>query len=301
MTPLNQRLARPGRLVIPLFAGVLVALLLGAAVITAGLTALARGDGSAADGPVSGLPAAATSAAVLGAGSCVTSAPFTPRQLREPAYQPVIAATTLDAAQPARRRLRALAGAVAASACDRAAGAYVYVQFREWVIAGTAATGASVRQYEHWLAADGSGRSSGITIRVPADENPLTDEMFPPGAGPVDPAPPAADAGILAAPLNSFDASAPGPQSRLRALAGVNQWKAPERDVSAASIAALRPSDRHTCHTCHGVSDRAGRPGHAIAAVGDDSGSRDLILPDPRAGELLASVAHPHTASVRQR
>jgi hypothetical protein len=47
MTPLNQRLARRGRLVLPLLASVLVALLLGAAVIIPRLTASPRSDGAA--------------------------------------------------------------------------------------------------------------------------------------------------------------------------------------------------------------------------------------------------------------
>lgn len=291
MTPLNHRPARRGRRVVPLLAGVLVAVLLGAALIIARLTASARSDGTAAEDTVFGLPAAATSAAAPGRGSCVTPTPYTPRQLRELAHQPVIAPTTLGAAQPARPRLRALAQAVTASACDRADGPYAYVQLREWAIGNTAATGTAVLQYEHWLAADGSGRSTSVTTRVPADENPPTDETFPPGAGLVDPAPLSDDPGILAARLNSIDAFARGPQSVLRALAEVNQWMAPGRDVRATALTVLADTDRLTYHGT--VTDRAGRPGLAIAALSNNGGTRDLILLDPHTGELLA---HEHTA-----
>jgi len=89
MTPLNQRLARRGRLVVPLLAAVLVSVLLGAAVLIPTITASARSDSTAADDTVFGLPATATSATAPGPSSCVTSAPLTPRQLRQLAHRPV--------------------------------------------------------------------------------------------------------------------------------------------------------------------------------------------------------------------
>jgi len=292
MTPLDQHQARRGRRTLPVLASLGVTLLLGGAASTvARRSASAHSGNTAAIDEVIGQPTADSSTAAPGAGTCATPNPLTPRQLRELAHQPVIAPTTPDTTRPARPQLRALAKAVTTSACDRAEGAYAYVQIRQWVISNTATTGTALLQYQHWLAADGSGRSTSSTTREPADENPPTDETFPPGASPVDPAPLNNDPAILAARLDSINPFALGPQSPLHVLAELNQWQTPGRHVQAAAVAVLR--DTHGL-TYHGVvTDRAGRPGIAIAASSHNGATRDLIILDPHTGELLA---YEHTA-----
>jgi hypothetical protein len=323
MTSLSKRRTRRGRVVLPAVACVGVAVLLGAAVITDRFATFTSASTNAADDQVFGPPVSASTAGMSGTGSCVSPIPLTPRQLRALAHQPVIAPMTLGATQPARPRLRALATAVTSSACDRADGAYAYVQLREWVIANTAATGTAVLQYEHWLAADGSGRSTSVTTRMPADENRPTDETFPPGASLVNPAPLDDDPAILAARLGRTNAFALGPQSVLRALADISQWQAPGRNVRAAALAVLADTDGLTYHGA--VTDRACRTGAAISAASDNGATRDLIILDVRTGALLAHehaamrdpgalgittptvvtytlyAAHAHTATVQQR
>lgn len=323
MNSLSERRTRRGRLVLPAVACAGVAVLLGAAVLTGRLATFTGAGGGAADDQVFGPPVSASAAGMSGPGSCVSPIPLTPRQLRELAHQPVIAPMTLGAAQPARPRLRALANAVTSSACDRTDGAYAYVQLREWVIANTPATGTAVLQYEHWLAADGSGRSISVTTRTPAAENPPTDETFPPGASLVNPAPLDDNPAILTTRLNSTSAFALGPQSGLRALADISQWHAPVRNVRAAVLAILADTDGLIDHGA--VTDRAGRTGAAIAAFSDNGGTRDVIIVDTRTGALLAHeqtamrdpgalgiteptvvtytlyAAHAHTATVQQR
>jgi hypothetical protein len=118
-----------------------------------------------------------------------------------------------------------------------------------------------------------------------------TDDTFPPGASLVDPTPLSTDPGILAHRLDSIDKLALGPQSALRALAEVNQWQVPGREVRAAAVAVLRDTDGLAYHGT--VTDRAGRPGIAVAATSDNGGTRDLVILDPHTGELLA---YEHTA-----
>jgi hypothetical protein len=88
--------------------------------------------------------------------------------------------------------------------------------------------------------------------------------------------------------LDSIDAFALGPQSALRALADVDQWQTPGRDVHAAAVAVLRDTDGLTYHGT--VIDR---PGIAIAVSSNNGAARDLIILDPHTGDLLA---HGHTA-----
>ncbi len=324
MTPLKERPARQGRVVLPAVACVGVAVLLGAAVITPRLTVFtgsASGVSGAADDQVFGPPAAA---GAFGTGSCVPPTPLTPRQPRQPMIAPIM----LEAARPARPALRALAASVTAGACDRADGRYNYVQTRQWALDGaahdrTSDLRSSLLQYEHWLAADGSGRSIGVTARTPADENPLTDDTFAVGESLVDPAPLDKDPEILAARLDHIQPFTAGPQSVLRALADISQWQAPGRNVRAAVLTVLGDTDGLTYHGT--VTDRAGRRGAAISAVSDNGGTRELIIIDPRTGILLAHeqaamrepgalgitaptvlsytlyVAHAHTATVQQR
>ncbi|WP_125809616.1 hypothetical protein [Actinoplanes sp. ATCC 53533] len=322
MTSLSRRCTRRGRVLLPAVACVGVAVLLGAAVITARLATFTAVGNDAADDQVYGPQASTSAADASGTGSCVPE-PAHPRQLHEWAHQPVIAPMTLGAAQPARPRLRALTTAVTSSTCERADGAYAYVQLREWVIANTAATGTAVLQYEHWLTADGSGRSTSVTTRMPVDENRPTDETFPPDASLVNPTPLDDDPAIPAAHLDSTNAFALGPQSVLRALADISQWQAPRRNVRAAALAVLADTDGLRYHGA--VTDRAGRTGAAISAASDNGGTRDLIIVDTRTGALLAHeqtamrdpgalgitaptvvtytlyAAHAHTATVQQR
>lgn len=290
MNPLTPSPVRRGRRTLALIAVGLVVLLLTAAGVVARLTTSPARDGTTAEDTVFGLPVVA-SAAVPGTHPCGTPNPLTLRQLRDLTRQPVIAPARLAAAQPARPWLRALAKAIATSPCDLVQGAYAYVQTREWVIAKPGAAGTALLQDEHWLAADGSGRSTSVTTRLPAVENPPTDETFPAGASFVDSAPLDADPGALATRLDSITPFASGPQAVLRALADVNQWQAPGRDVRAAAVTVLADADGLSYHGF--VTDRAGRPGIAVAALSANGASRDLILLDPHTGDLLA---HEHTA-----
>ncbi|GAA0547129.1 hypothetical protein GCM10010172_31110 [Paractinoplanes ferrugineus] len=260
-------------------------------------------------------------------GACTPPDPLTPRQLREAARAPVVAPAPLGTARPAAAPLRALAKSITAGACDTS-GRYDYVQMRQWVIDTRAAGGratltTALLQYEHWLAADGSGRAIAVTTRTPAAENPPTDDIYPPGASPVTPGPMPADARLAHDRLNSITALAAGPHAALQAVADLNQWQVPGRAARAALLNVLADTDSLTYHGT--VTDRAGRPGFAVAATSNNGASRDLLLIDPTSGNLLAHeqtalrdpgklgitaptvlsytlyVAQDHTATVQQR
>jgi hypothetical protein len=299
---------------------VLVPLAAGVAVtsITSSAQPAAPGNGAVA------LPPASTPA---GPGTCPPPNPLTLQQLREVADQPAIAPTPLGPARSGGAALEALADSVGGATCtsnDR----YAYVQLREWV-ADTRTSGGrtsltpAVLQYQHWLAADGSGRAIAVTTRTPADQNPPTDDTYPPSASPVTPVTLPAEPGLPADWLDSITPSAAGPQAALRAIADIYQWQAPGRDARAGMLWALAEIDGLTYHGS--VTDRAGRSGAAIAALSTNGTVRDLLIIDPATGYLLAHeqaalrdpgklgitaptvlsytlyLAHDHTATVQQR
>lgn len=270
-------------------------------------------------------PPPATASAEFG--TCTPPDPLTPRHLRESGRAPVMAPTPLGTARPAAAPLRALATRISAGACDTAA-RYDYVQLRQWVIDTRAAGGrtrltTALLQYEHWLATDGSGRAIAVTTRTPAVENPPTDDIYPPGASPVTPGRIPDDAGLAHDRLNSITTLAAGPCAALQAFAELNQWQVPVRAARAALLNVLADTDGLTYHGT--VSDRAGRPGFAVAATSNNGASRDLLLIDLTSGNLLTHeqtalqdpgklgitaptvlsytlyVAQDHTATVQQR
>jgi hypothetical protein len=223
---------------------------------------------------------------------CRLPAALTAADLRDLTRVPAVPPTSLPAPTPAREPLGALAASSVANGCDATTGTYAHIRIRQWA-ADTASTGGRTRtatvlyEEQRWRADDGSGRV--ISTRHPATGDPTHDQTHPAGglaavvAGPL-----ATDPGLLAGQINDIHPIAViGAPAALRALADINGWHTPDPAVRAAAITVLGDTDGLLYHGT--VTDRAGRPGIAVSATSPDSATRDLIILDPRTGDLLAS------------
>jgi hypothetical protein len=94
------------------------------------------------------------------------------------------------------------------------------------------------------------------------------------------------DPGLLWAQFNRIQPEENGPQSALRAWSDLNAWFSPNRAQRIAALTVFSDTDALTWHGA--THDRAGRPGIALSVTSDNGGTRDLLILDPRTGELLA-------------
>ncbi|MBX7267532.1 hypothetical protein KIF24_16845 [Micromonospora sp. Llam7] len=223
---------------------------------------------------------------------CRLPAATSAADLRDLAREPASPPTPLPASTPAREPLHALVASIVASGCDATTGSYAHIRIRQWA-ADTASTRGRTRTVtilhdeQRWRADDGSGRI--ISTRHPATGDPTHDQTHPAGGLPAAVTGPlATDPALLAGQINDIHPiTAIGPPAALRALADINGWHTPNLAVRAAAIAVLRDTDGLLHHGT--VTDRAGRPGIAVSATSPDNTTRDLIILDPRTGDLLAS------------
>lgn len=231
----------------------------------------------------------AASSGVASGPPCQPPAPLSPVQLRHLAAGDRTAApTALGRARPAREPLHTLLTSITTTGCDTRTGRLAHIQLRQWVTDTPIRGGRStimVFQELRWRADDGSGRV--VRTHQPAGGNPTSDDTHSPGtlargiAGPVPTNP-----RELAAVFDILQPVENGAQSRLRAVADLNGWHSPRRDVRAAALTVLAGTDTLRYHG--EVTDRAGRTGVAISATSDQDATRDVIVLEPDTGELLA-------------
>ncbi len=286
MTPLDINRPTSRRRWLPAIGGVAVMILLIGAVAWPRLTANAATTTPAAAPPDT---VVAPSAASNSSRTCQVPQPLTVAQLAALARRPAQPPAALSAPIPAREHLRPLIRDLGAAACDTQKGRYAHTQTRQWATnvsasGGTTTLDVQVWQYQRWRGPDSSGRA--ITITQPTEGQARTDETYRPGQTPVEALRLATDPGLLAAQLSHIQPTEEGPQFYLRAWAEVNAWYSPDRAQRAAALAVFRDTDGIDFNgTTH---DRTGRPGIALSVTSDNGGTRDLLILDPRTGELLA-------------
>jgi hypothetical protein len=230
-----------------------------------------------------------TPAAPINPRTCEVSQPLTVAQLAALAHQPAPPPVTLAAPVPARPHLRPMIRDLRAAACDTQKGRYAHTQTRQWATnisssGGTTTLDLQVWQYQRWRAPDNSGRA--ITITQPAEGQAPTDEIYQPGQAPVEALRLATDPRLLAEQLGHSQPVEEGPQYLLRAWAEINAWYSPDRAQRAAALTLFRDTDGIDFHAT--ARDRAGRTGIALSVTSDNGIGRDLLILDPRTGELLA-------------
>jgi hypothetical protein len=228
-------------------------------------------------------------AASIDSRACQVPQPLTVAQLAALARQPVQPPAALSASSPARPHLRSLINDLRAAGCDAQRERYAHTQTRQWATnisasGGTTTLDVQVWQYQRWRAPDSSGRA--ITITQPTEGPARTDETYRPGQTPVEALRLASDPGLLADELSHMQPIDEGPQFYLRAWAEVNAWYSPDKAQRAAALAVFRDTDGIDFHRT--AVDRAGRAGIALSVTSDNGVGRDLLILDPRTGELLA-------------
>ncbi len=253
---------------------------------------MARLTADAATTPTTTPPqaaAVATPATSTNFGTCQVPKPLTVAQVAALAQQPTPPPAALSAATPARPHLRALIHDLRAAACDTQKGRYAHTQTWQWATnisssGDTTTLDVQVWQYQRWRAPDSAGRA--VTITQPTEGQARTQETYRPGQTPVEALRLATDPGLLAEQLSHVQPVDEGPQFYLRAWAEVNAWYSPDQAQRAAALAVFRDTDGIDFHgTAH---DRAGRTGIGLSVTSDNGGTRDLLILDPRTGELLA-------------
>ena len=178
---------------------------------------------------------------------------------------------------------------LAPTVCERAKGRYAHTQIRQWATnmsssGGVTTLDVQVWQYQRWRATDNSGRL--LTITRPIEGPARTDTTFRRGEidEPLKRLP--TDPGLLAEQFNCIQPAENGPQSDLRAWSDLNAWFSPNRAQRAAALTVFSDTDALNWHGT--TQDRAGRRGIALSVNSDSGGTRDLLILDPRTGELLA-------------
>lgn len=307
---------------LPIIAGVAVLAVLTASAAWPRLTADAAitATSAAPQAVVLAPPAASTSAR-----TCRVPQPLTTPQLAALAAQPVQPPSTLSAPSPARPHLHPLIRDLAAAACDTQKGRYAHTQTRQWATnmsssGGVTTLDVQVWQYQRWRAPNSSGRA--VTMTHPTEGRARTEKTYRPGQTPVEALRLATDPGLLAAQLTFLQPIDEGPEFYLRAWADVNAWYSPNQPQRATALEVLRNTDGIEFHRT--ARDRGGRTGIGLSVTSDNGGTRDLLILDPRTGELLAFemtamrdpgalgiteptvldyhlfLAHTHTATTRQ-
>jgi hypothetical protein len=271
---------------LPTTAGAAVLILLTAAMAWPRLTADATTTPTAAppQTAIIATPAASTSSR-----TCRVPQPLTVAQVAALGNQPTQPPAALSTPSPARPHLRTVIRNLTDTACDSQKGRYAHTQIRQWATNMSSSGGhttldVQVWQYQRWRAQNNSGHT--VTITQPTEGQAHTDETYRPGELPVEITRLATDPGLLAEQLNHIQPTEEGPQFVLRAWAEANAWHSPDRAQRAAALAVFRDTDGIDFHGT--TRDRAGRTGIPLSVTSDNGGGRDLLILDPRTGELMA-------------
>ncbi|MEU1860601.1 hypothetical protein [Micromonospora aurantiaca (nom. illeg.)] len=239
----------------------------------------------AAVAAVTTVPPPALSAAVSAgaADDCAVPSPTAHRRT-----SPGSAGVRVRPGGPARPVLLALAGRLAAEACDATTGRYAVTRHHLW---RHDTSGVEDSDVVRWYAADDSGAE--LAVRHPRPQVAL-DWWSPAGARAPRLTHAYASSEVLVsrAQLNGRRVD---PPALVELLAELAMWHSPDR--SQRHLAAQVLADTAGLTAYPATTDRAGRVGVGIAAFSERGRTRHLLILDARSGQVLAYEAATHTAS----